>query len=67
MNLLKFNNKRIELIDIYGNKYVGMAYYEDADTAYDSEDSLTIRTFHNGYEEYCGVFESEIKFIKILD
>ena len=38
MNLLKYSNKRIKLVDVYGNNYMVMAYYEDADTSDDPED-----------------------------
>lgn len=67
MKLLKYNNKKVELMTKEGLKLEGLAYFEDADTAESNEDILTINTTQNGYREYIVIFESQIKSIEILD
>lgn len=63
MDLLKFDNKKGKVIDKLGNEYIGMMYYEDADTAEEPEDTLVIRT----KLAPCIVYESEIESIEILE
>ena len=67
MKLLRYNNRKVRLIDTDNEVYEGMAYYEDADTAGENEDILTIETNNLGYTKYLDLFESDIKSIEIID
>lgn len=62
MNLLQYNNKKVQLTDIDGKIWSGMAYYSDADTEESQEDLLTLKVG----TEYIGFFESEIKSVEII-
>lgn len=62
MNLINYNNKKIKLIDVDGNVFIGMAYYSDAETNETDEDVLIVK---NG-TEYYEILESDIKSIEII-
>ncbi|MFM1542045.1 hypothetical protein ABGF49_07385 [Helcococcus ovis] len=64
MKLLNYNNKYVKLIDVDNNKFIGMAYYMDAETNESEEDILDIKT-KDGM--YYGFYESDIKSIEILE
>lgn len=61
MRLIDFNNEYVSLITNNNLIYEGIAYYTDADTADEFEDTLTIRTVNNDIYEF---LESEIKSVK---
>lgn len=67
MKLLEYNNKYLKVIDIDDIEYIGMGYYEDADTAEEPEDTLTIAHKKNGYTQYLELLESDIKSIEVLE
>ncbi len=64
MDLKKYNNRKVELIDDEEQKWVGMAYFSDADTAEEDEDILTIKSNKGSYNSF---LESMIENVKILD
>lgn len=63
VDLIKYNNKKIKLIDLEGKVYISKAYYSDAETNESEEDILIIK---NG-NEYYEIYESDIQSIEILD
>lgn len=63
MDLLKYNTKKIELIDIEGNKYSGYAHYCNKEDYEAVEDSLELMVGNNVWAFY----ESDIKEIEVLD
>lgn len=63
MELLKYNNKKISLVDIDDEIWIGMAIYFDFDTHGSNEDVLII----NNEKGYTEIYESEIKSIEIID
>lgn len=67
MDLLQYNNKKVRVIDIDGNEYIGMAYYESATNFDEKEDGLTINLNNNAKYKYFGLYESEIKTVEIIE
>ena len=65
MNLLDYNNKYVKLIDDEGNIFQGMAYYTDADTAEEEEDTLTMKI--DGEYGYLELLQSQIESVEILE
>lgn len=63
MNLLDYNNKKVKILDVYNELWIGMAYYCDKDTNETDEDVLVV----NDGTIYMELLESEIKFINVIN
>lgn len=62
MSLLKYNNKKVKIIDYNGKRYIGIALFMDADTAEEPEDEIMMLVNNT----WIGFSESDIKSIEVL-
>ena len=62
MELLKYNNKKVSLVDTDDKVWTGLASYCDADTNETPEDVLVLKIV----TEYMEFMEPEIKSIEII-
>lgn len=63
MELLKYNNKSVEIIDTDGKKWIGRALYQNKEDYEEDCDALGLKTVKGWFV----LFENEIESIEVID
>ena len=63
MSLVKFNNKRVTIVDVNDRVYRGICLYENKEEFEEEYDALSIK---DGFR-WVKIFENEIKEIKTTE